>query len=55
MNYHVYNICMLAGLLLTGIGIGLAFGAGAGLAASGLLLIGLTLNAARIAGRKTEG
>lgn len=55
MNVHVYNTCMLLGLLLTGAGIGMAFGAGAGLATGGLLLIGLTLNAARIAARKTEG
>lgn len=55
MNRHVYNISMLLGLVLTGTGVGIAVGAGIGLAVTGLLLIGLTLNAARIAAGKSEG
>lgn len=49
MNKTVYNISVVIGLLLTGAGIGIEFGAGYGLAATGLLLIALTINAARLA------
>lgn len=49
MKKTVYNISVITGLLLTGAGIGIEFGAGYGLAATGLLLIGLTINAARLA------
>lgn len=48
MNKTVYNLSVVTGLALTGTGIGIEFGAGYGLATTGLLLIGLTINAARL-------
>lgn len=51
MNRWVYNGSVAVGLASTGLGVGLEFGAGYGLAAFGLLLIGLTMFAARVATR----
>jgi hypothetical protein len=52
MNHVVYNVSVGAGLICTGSGIGLQFGVGYGLAAFGLLLIGLTTFGARLAARR---
>lgn len=54
MKAMVFNASMAVGLCSTGVGVGLQFGAGYGLAAFGLLLIGLTMFAARLA-TKGEG
>lgn len=54
MNRWVFNVSMAVGLGSTGLGVGVQFGAGYGLAAFGLLLIGLTMFAARVA-TKGEG
>lgn len=54
MNRWVYNGSVLVGLVSTGAGIGMQFGAGYGLAAFGLLLIGLTMFGARVATRSAE-
>lgn len=51
MNKWVFNGSMLAGLVLVGVGLGLMYGLGAGLAATGALLIGLTMYGAHAAAK----
>lgn len=55
MNRWVYNICMLLGLMMLGVGVGVQFGIGFGLAVAGAVLIGLTFAGALIASRGREG
>lgn len=50
MHRHVYNGSLLAGVLLTSIGAGLVY-LPAGLITGGVLLLGLTVFGARMAGR----
>lgn len=48
MNKRVYDCSMLAGIILTTAGAGVAFGLAAALATAGVLVIGLTILAASI-------
>lgn len=50
MKRMVLNIALPSGVTLVGVGIGLQFGPGYGLAAAGGLIIGLTIYFARVAG-----
>lgn len=52
MKRIVFNVATPLGVLLVGCGIGLEFGIGNGLTAAGVLVLGLTLYFARIAGVK---
>lgn len=49
MKHSVYNAALLVGVVLVGTGVGMISGPGAGLAATGGLVIVLTLVAALLA------
>ena len=53
MNRWVYNVSVACGVALTAIGLGVEFGIGYGLAAAGVLIVGLSLYGARLA--RSEG
>lgn len=50
MNRHVYNLCVLAGVLLVSIGAGMVY-LPAGLITGGLLVLVLTIASASLAAR----
>ncbi len=55
MNRWVFNFCMLLGLVMTAVGVGVQFGVGAGLTVAGVLLLVLTLYASRLAAGFSKG
>lgn len=55
MNRWVYNISVLLGVAMTGVGVGLMAGIGAGLAVSGVLVVALTVFGASIAAKAPGG
>lgn len=50
MKAIVFELVLLAGVVLTGAGVGLQFGLGYGLAAAGVVVIGLGVYLSRVAG-----
>ena len=49
MKSYVYNAAILVGVTLTGTGLGMQYGLGAGLAAAGLLICALSVTALYLA------
>lgn len=54
MKLIVFNLSLLIGLVLAGVGVGVEFGIGFGLLAAGALLVVLTVYVQRAAGVKAR-
>jgi hypothetical protein len=54
MKQIVFNLSLLAGVVLVGAGVGLEFGLGFGLLAAGVLVVAITVHLARHVGVKAK-
>jgi len=54
MKLIIFNVALLVGLVLVGIGVGVEFGVGFGLLAAGALIVCLTVYVQRTAGVKAK-
>jgi uncharacterized membrane protein YczE len=55
MKLIIFNVSLLVGLVLVGVGVGVEFGVGFGILAAGALIVCLTVYVQRAAGVKAKG